>query len=181
MHITLRGTHRMKVVQYCTIFVWNSLAGFLLCAGCATVISQGTLKKADQTLSFQQILENPQAHKGKIVILGGDIIETQILSDRTLITVLQRPLDFNKKPWDDDVSKGRFIVYTLDFLDPVIYRRGRKITLVGTVKGRELRPLSEIEYSYPVIEKKELYLWPTDSHFVTEPKVHFGVGIGIWH
>ena len=180
MHMSLRGSHRMKAVRYCTIFVWIPLAGSLLCAGCATVISQGALDKADQTLSFEQILENPQAHKGRIVLLGGDIIETQILSGRTLITVLQRPLGFNKKPRDDDVSKGRFIVYTLDFLDPAIYRRGRKITVVGTVKGRELRLLSEIEYSYPVIEKKELYLWPTNSHFVTEPRVHFGVGIGIW-
>jgi len=170
----------MKAVRYCALFACITMAGSLLCAGCAPVISQGALKEVDQTLSFEQVLENPQAYKGRIVLLGGDIIETQNLSDRTLIIVLQRSLGFNKKPKAKDVSRGRFIVYILGFLDPAIYRQGRKITVVGSVMGRELRTLGEIEYSYPVIEKKELYLWPTDGYFVTEPRVHFGVGIGIW-
>jgi outer membrane lipoprotein len=175
-----KGNKLMKAVRYCTLFACISMAGSLLCAGCAPVISQGALKEVDQTLSFEQVLENPESYKGRIVLLGGDIIETQNFSDRTLLSVLQRPLGFNKKPKAEDVSRGRFIVYTLGFLDPAIYRRGRKITVVGSVMGRELRPLGEIEYSYPVIEKKELYLWPADEYLVTEPRVHFGVGIGIW-
>jgi len=48
--------------------------------------------------AFEQVLGNPQAYKGRIVLLGGDIIEIQNLPDRTIIVVLQRPLGFNKKP-----------------------------------------------------------------------------------
>ena len=170
----------MKTKRNYTLFVCSTIAGFFLLSGCASVISQRALHEVDQTLIFEQLLENPEAHKGKIVLLGGTIIETQNFSDRTLIVVLKCPLGFRKKPRVEDVSRGRFIIYTLGFLDPAIYRHGRKITVVGSVMGREVRPLGKIEYSYPVIEKSELYLWPLEEISGTGPRVHFGVGIGIW-
>ena len=168
----------MRKRQYCTLLLCIAMASFLLLAGCAPVISKGALKEVDQGLSFVQLLENPEAYRGKTVLLGGTIIETQNLSERTLIVVLQRHLGFRKKPSGEDVSRGRFIVYAPGFLDPAIYRHGRKITVVGSVVGREVRPLGEIEYSYPVIEKKELHLWPPEESYVTEPRVYFGFGIG---
>ena len=177
---TKKGNTRMKTQRYYAIFVCIAMASPFLLVGCASVISQRALNEVDQTLIFEQLLENPEAHKGKIVLLGGTIIETQNFSDRTLIVVLQRPLGFRKKPIAEDVSRGRFIVYTLGFLDPAIYRHGRKITVVGSVMGREVRPLGKIEYSYPVIEKSELYLWPLEETSGTGPRLHFGIGIGIW-
>jgi outer membrane lipoprotein len=144
------------------------------------VISKGALKKVDQGLGFEQLLKDPEAYRGKTVLLGGNIIETKNLPDRTLIVVLQRPLGFRKKPTQEDVSKGRFIVYVPGFLDPAIYRPNRRITILGSVMGREVRPLGETEYSYPVIEKRELYLWPAKESYMTEPRVHFGVAIGTW-
>jgi len=164
----------VKPEQYCTLLVCIAL----LLAGCAPVISKGALNEVDQDLRFGQLLENPEAYRGKTVLLGGNIIETQNFSDRTLIVVLQRPLGFRKKPTEEDVSRGRFIVYVPGFLDPAIYRPKRKITVVGSVIGKEVRPLGEIEYSYPVIEKKELHLWPAEESYVTGPRLHFGVAIG---
>jgi outer membrane lipoprotein len=178
---TRAGNKFMKAERSRSLFVSIAMASLLLLAGCAPVISRGALKQVDQSLTFEQLLENPEAYRGKTVLLGGNIIETQNFSDRTLITVLQSPLDFRKKPAVEDKSRGRFIVYVSGFLDPAIYRNGRKITAVGSVVGEEVRPLGEIEYSYPVIEKKELYLWPTEESSLGEPSVHFGVGIGIWH
>ncbi|MBE9572672.1 MAG: Slp family lipoprotein [Proteobacteria bacterium] len=175
----MKGNKHMKAERYCALFVCIAMAIPLLLAGCASVISQGALKEVDQTLSFEQLLENPEAYKGKTVLLGGNIIETQTLSDRTLIVVLQRPLGFRKKPSRDDVSKGRFIVFVPGFLDPAIYSPGRKVTIVGSVVGKEVRPLGEIEYTYPIIAKRELYIWPLEEPSATESGVHFGVGIGI--
>ena len=156
------------------------ISAFLV-AGCAAVISKETLEKTDKTLTFEKLLENPETHKGKTVLLGGTIIETQNFSDRSGIVVLQRPLDFQKKPLAEDISKGRFIVYILGFVDPAIYRNGRKITVVGIVTGSEVRPIDNIGYSYPVIEKKELHLWPSEETSPRGPRIHFGMGIGIWH
>lgn len=143
------------------------------------MISQEVLKQVDQTMHFEQLLKNPEAYRGKTVLFGGDIIETKNLPERTLISVLQRPLDFRNRPAAKGESKGRFIVSAPGFLDPAIYRPRRKVTVVGLVVGKEVRPLGEVEYTYPVISKRELYLWPSEESTKAEPRVHFGVGIGI--
>jgi outer membrane lipoprotein len=156
-----------------------TIVAVLLLTGCAHVISKGVLQEVDSSISFMQLLKDPEAYRGKTVLFGGDIIETQNLSDRTLVVVLQRFLDNRGKPGAGDVSEGRFIITTAGFLDPAIYSSGRKITVAGRVVGKEMRPLGEITYAYPVIEKRELYLWPEEKSASAEPKVHFGVGIGI--
>jgi outer membrane lipoprotein len=151
----------------------------LLLAGCAHVISKEVLQDVDGSVSFVQLSKDPEAYTGKTVLFGGDVIETQNLSDKTLVVVLQRPLGSRGEPGAGDVSEGRFIIQTLGFLDPAIYSPGRKLTVAGTVAGEEVRPLGEIEYTYPVIEKRELYLWPEEEAASDEPDVHFGLGIGV--
>lgn len=148
-------------------------------AGCAPVISPAVLKEVDQGVRFEQLLKNPIAYRGRTVLLGGDIIETQNFPEKTLIVVLERSLGFRKKPAAEGGSKGRFIVSVPGFLDPAIYRHKRKVTVVGSVLGKEVLPLGEIEYTYPIITKKELYIWPSEESSATQPGVRFGVGIGI--
>jgi outer membrane lipoprotein len=151
----------------------------LVGAGCAPVISPAVLKEVDQSVRFEQLLKNPIAYRGRTVLLGGDIIETQNFPEKTLIVVLERSLGFRKKPAAEGASKGRFIVSVPGFLDPAIYRPKRKVTVVGLVLGKEVRPLGEREYTYPIITKKELYIWPPEEYSATQPGVRFGVGIGI--
>ena len=155
------------------------LVAMLLLAGCAHVISKEVLQEVDTSVSFVQVSKDPEAHRGKTVLFGGDVIETQNLSDKTHIVVLQRPLGSRGEPSGGDVSEGRFIIQTPGFLDPAIYSPGRKLTVAGTVAGKEVRPLGEIEYTYPIIEKRELYLWTEEEAASDEPGVRFGVGIGI--
>jgi outer membrane lipoprotein len=159
-------------------FVLTMMTIFLL-SGCAHVISKGVLQEVDTSISFMQLSKDPEAYTGKTVLLGGDILETQNLSDKTLVVVLQRPLGSQGQPGAGDVSEGRFIITTPAFLDPAIYSSGRKLTVAGRVAGKEVRPLGEITYTYPVIEKRELYLWPEEEFASDKSKVHFGVGIGI--
>jgi outer membrane lipoprotein len=156
-----------------------ALMALLLLVGCAHVISKEVLKEVDKNATFAQVVKEPDAYKGKTVLFGGDIIETKNFADKSVVTVLQRPLDSRDRPATGDVSEGRFIVTTPGFLDPAIYSPGRKITVAGKVVGKEKRPLGEIEYTYPVIEKQGLYLWPAEKPASTEPKVQFGFGVGV--
>lgn len=167
----------MNPKGYATLFVCILMLIPVLMAGCAPVISQEALEEVDQGIRFEQLLENPEAHEGRTMLLGGDIIKTQNLPEKTLIIVLQRPLGFREKPDTEGESKGRFIVSVQGFLDPAIYRPGRKITVVGTVEGKEVLPLGETEYSYPVISRRELYLWASEEYSATQPRVYFGIGI----
>jgi outer membrane lipoprotein len=156
-----------------------AMAAVLLLVGCAHIISKEALQEVDTSVSFIQLSKDPVAYQGKTVLVGGDVIETQNFSDKTQVVVLQRPLGRRGEPGVGDVSEGRFIIQAPGFLDPAIYSPGRKLTVAGTVVGKEVRPLGEIEYTYPVVEKRELYLWPEEESASDEPRVHFGIGVGV--
>jgi outer membrane lipoprotein len=168
----------MKASRYGAPLICSVWLTALVVAGCAPVISPKALKEVDQSVRFEQVLEDPDAYKGKIVLLGGEIIKTENLPEKTLIIVLQRSLGSRKKPISEGESKGRFIVTAPGFLDPAIYRPRRGITIVGVVEGKEVRSLGELEYTYPIISKRELHIWPSEDSS-EEPRVHFGIGIGL--
>lgn len=156
---------------------WCLSLVILLVTGCGPVISQEVLKDVDKGVPFQAILQNPDNFKGKTVILGGKIIETTPLEGKTRVTVLQYPLGFRDKPSVDSGSEGRFIVEATGFLDPVVYSTGRQVTVAGMVDGKEVLPLGEISYTYPVVVSREIYLWPLDDLYYL-PQFYIGIGIG---
>jgi len=133
--------------------------GWAMIAGCGGPISQELRKEVNPNLTFEQILENPDAHKGTVVIWGGRIVETFNRGNSTVLTILQMPLDTQQKPVRERESAGRFMAQLNRFLDPALYRQGRRVTVAGTVMGREIHKLGEGEYAYPVVQTQEIHLW----------------------
>jgi len=127
-------------------------------SGCSP-ISRELRVQADRTLSFQQVFQDPEVSKGKIVIWGGEIIETTNQKDgTTLIVLLQRPLDWTQEP-KIQRSEGRFIILVEGYVDPYVFRRGRRITVAGEILGKKVMRLGELEYPYPLLRSKQIYLW----------------------
>ncbi|MCE5265235.1 MAG: Slp family lipoprotein [Deltaproteobacteria bacterium] len=131
---------------------------FILTVSCAP-FSQQVMQEVKREVPFTDLLKDPDALKGETILLGGVIIETIPRSEDTLIVVRQTELDFRKEPENPDRSAGRFIVRHPGFLDPAIYARNREITVVGTIAGKEERPIGERRYAYPVIDARDLRLW----------------------
>ncbi len=128
--------------------------------GCAHVISKDLRAKADPSLTFREAFHNPNAHRGKTVIWGGEIIKTTNQKDgSTMIEVFQLPLNRREEPNETSPSEGRFLVIAKEYLDPYLFRRGRKITVAGELLGEERKPLGEMEYRYPLVSSKEIHLW----------------------
>ena len=166
----------LKLLQNSNRVLQLTVYYFLLTAliACAPVISPEVLKAVDQTITFEQILKNPDTYKGKMILLGGTIIKTINLPNETLIEVVQQPLNRGKMPKDPEASKGRFIIVFKEFKDPAIFSPGRLITVAGEVIGSQTRPLGETNYNYPLLTPKEYYLWrPYEG-----PSIHIGVGVG---
>ena len=158
----LKGGRKM---EKCSRFPLNAslfLFGLLLLiltlfSGCAP-ISKELRAQADRTLTFQHVFQNPEAYKGKIAIWGGEIIETINQKDgTTLIVVLQRPLDWMEEP-KIQRSEGRFIILVEGYVDPYVFRKGRRITVAGEILGRKAMRLGELEYPYPLFLSKQIYL-----------------------
>ena len=168
----------MDFINHKRVLEWITPLILLWLTACASTISPEVLKTVDQSISFEALLKNPDAFQGKTVLFGGDIVKTENYPDKTLILVFQLSLNSDNKPIRGDKSAGRFIVSVMRFLDPAIFQPGRQITVVGVVAGKEVRPLDDIHYTYPVIDRRHLYLWQRESAIDTGPRVYFGFGVG---
>jgi outer membrane lipoprotein len=138
--------------------------------GCASYpISKQYQSMASKDVNFTMVLANPDAYMGAIVIWGGRIVETTNTPQGSEIIVLETPLQGWEEPTSPEYSPGRFIAKSSDFLDPAIYKPGKKITIAGQVMGGEKQPLGTAEYTYPIVNIKQLYLWPTPKMYAYEP------------
>lgn len=136
-----------------------ALLALLVLSGCAHVISGELRVQARQDLTFPMVFENPEAFVGSTVVWGGVIVETRNRRDGTDLIILKTPLDYGGFPLGPEHHEGRFIAWTPRFLDPEVFAKGRKVTVGGVIDGAEKRPLGEMEYTYPVVEIRELHLW----------------------
>jgi outer membrane lipoprotein len=157
--MTLKGGRKMEKLSPCRMpFFIFVLLLFIFLSGCLP-ISKQLRAQADKTLTFQQVLKNPEAYKDKIVIWGAEVVETINQNDgTTLIIVLQRPLDWTEEP-KFRRSEGRFIILVKGYIDPYVFRRGRRITVAGEILGKKVMRLGELEYPYPLLLTKQIYLW----------------------
>ena len=132
------------------------VAGFMV--SCAP-LSREVMRQVDETLTYQVVRQDPDRYMGKMALWGGVLVEIINRQNETDLRVRQTELDVEKRPKEPDRSAGRFIVRYPGFLDPAIYKTGREITVAGEVIGKEILPLENILYSYPVILGKEIHLW----------------------
>src|SRR4030067_2370493 len=124
----------------------------LLGSGCAHVIPEDLRAKTDPSLTFGQVQQDPNLYRGKLVVWGGEIIQTTNQKDgTTLMEVFQRALGWRGEPKETIASEGRFLVLIEKYLDPYLFRRGRKITVAGEILGEESKTLGEMDYRYPLL------------------------------
>ncbi|MXX10025.1 MAG: hypothetical protein F4Z68_01145 [Nitrospira sp. SB0667_bin_9] len=139
-----------------------AVAVFLLpaCAG-QSIIPLDIEQQVDSTLSFAQVKDAPTTHVGKVMVLGGEILDATRLKDRTRLTVLQLPTGRNHEPaMDRTMSRGRFLAFQTEFLDPATVPSGTRITIVGKISGATTELLDEMEYTYPTVAIEFLKVWP---------------------
>ncbi|MCD6184243.1 MAG: Slp family lipoprotein, partial [Deltaproteobacteria bacterium] len=73
-------------------------------SGCAPIISRELRMNVSNELTFQKIIKEPDAHKGKIVLISGVILGSRNTKEGTLIEILQKPADMEGRPKDVDES-----------------------------------------------------------------------------
>lgn len=154
----------------------NFLWMVLFLSGCGPVLSQAVIDESDQSVLFGDLQRNTERYIGKSVLFGGTIIRVGNDQKGSWAEILQRPLGFRMEPELNDQTEGRFLLLTHEILDEQIFSKGRKITVVGKVKGKDSRPLDKITYDYPVLQVQEYHLWPLGA-YRTGPDVRFSIGI----
>lgn len=148
---------------------------FLLLAflGCAPVISKQVRKQVNPDITIEEIFRDPEHYKGEVIIVSGDIIETEVTKEGSLLKAIQHPAGFRGRPKDVDKTEGRFLAIADFYLDPYVYSRGREVTIGGEVEGTRSLPLGEMQYDYPTIRIKEIYLWPIERIYYPLYRPHY--------
>lgn len=141
----------------------------ILSSGCAHVISEDLRAKVDQSLMSKDVQKNPNTYKGKLVIWGGEIIQTLPQKDgTTLIEVLEWPIGWREEPKRTASFHGKFLVRSKEPLDLSLYERGVKITVAGEVQGsmpgEKIESVSDSTYRYPLLLSEEIHLWKGRSY-----------------
>jgi len=131
---------------------------FYSCAS-REVISK-KIKAEAERVSFKTLAQQTDRYKGKTVILGGYIIETQNISGVANMTVLQTPLGLNEMPVSHGHSEGGFVLSYNGHLEPEVYEKGRRTTVAGKVVGRAAEGTGNCPNPCVKLEYRQIYLWP---------------------
>lgn len=137
-----------------SVFVLAGIVG-----GCAHVISDAGLALADRSITYSDIRKNPEMLAGRNVLIGGVIAGTQSNGDVLQLEVAQLELFDNGVPDELSASAGRFLAVSGELLDPMFYRPGLLVTIVGEIKGQRIQKLEGADYRYPLISAKEIRLF----------------------
>jgi outer membrane lipoprotein len=150
----------MQIIRRSFSFLFLFL---LFSSGCAPVISPNLMVKVDSSVTFEKVLQNPDAYKGKTILWGGRIIQVLPQDGTTYVEILQMPLGWREKPEEAFASEGKFLILFKKLLDFSDFDRGKKITVAGEIQGtaqrEKIESLSEKDYQYPVILSEEIHLW----------------------
>lgn len=143
--------------------LWCVFSLFLILGGCAHVMSEAGLAITDRSITYADIKKNPEALVGKNVMVGGIIAGTRSSGDVMQLEVAQLELLPNGVPDEASTSAGRFLAVSGELLDPLFYRPGTLVTIIGEIKGQMVQKLEGADYRYPLVSAKEIRLFrPSD-------------------
>lgn len=150
--------------------------GMLLTACASSPFNQEGINRS---LSPALANANPTYH-GQTAIWGGLIIQARNMKDKSEIEVLSYPLDADGEPNRNTEPQGRFFIEHDGYLETAQYAAGRWVSVLGTVKPPIAGKVGTADYTFAVIQSRQLHLWPESSQRQdSNTQFHFGIGIGI--
>ena len=148
---------KRKHLIWCLVLVLVSAVG---CASSPVEIPEMLQNQIDPTLTFSQVIQHPGTYQGKMLMLGGEVLSARRLAEGTRLEVLQLPLDEYQRPVATRTdSQGRFMAMEKAFLDPAMFSGNTQVTLVGEVTGTVSAKLDEMDYQFPAVVIRYLYVW----------------------
>lgn len=136
------------------------LAGLLI-SSCTPVLSRDFINNGIFNEGLSEIKQEPDSYRGRLFIFGGIIVKTETTKDGSVIEAIFVPVNSLGYLKSYKTTGGRFLaVYkSREILDPLIFSEKREISLAGEFIGIRSGKIGEMEYSYPLFEIKDIYLW----------------------
>ncbi len=149
------------------------MASVVVLSACSAIPEKLQLAENTNIIVFSDIKNNAEASVGQATRWGGIIAKVENQAKRTMIEVVSFELGNSAKPKQKNETAGRFRLYFSGLLDPVIYKKGKSITAVGTISVFEDGKIGEHEYQFPVLQATNVHLWKdiqqVDVNFISPP------------
>jgi len=112
-------------------------SGLLAQVACSSTIPSKYVKQAEPGITLTTLVNQPEAYKGKVIILGGVVVEERRVDGQVWLHVRNRPLDIDYQPHRDasgvETESGHYwVVLSRDRLPPS-YKDWARLTVVGRV------------------------------------------------
>jgi outer membrane lipoprotein len=172
------------MIMKCYGLLWVAVVlGLVLgCASSPEVIPKPLESQIDRSVSFDQIAQAPDSYVGRTVVVGGQVLNAKRRSGGTELEVLELPLDKHHRPADQRMaSRGRFLAFDPQGIDPAAFPPGMPITVVGEVRGATTQRIDDGEQRYAMLDVKHVHAWTDDPYRRQRgwgPSVGVGVGVG---
>lgn len=131
----------------------------VMLTACSSHLSPEISQALEGAPSVSQVLDNTDLYLSQKIRWGGLILDTENKLDTSWLTIVAFPLNDRGRPKLSAQSPGRFIAIVDEFLEPLVYKSDREITLTGRIFRTETRMVGEFPFAYPVIEVKHYHLW----------------------
>jgi len=136
--VRLRGSVRGRRVNRGLLTVGVTVLALWL-GGCgSSAIPRQYVKQAEPGVTLTQLSKHPQAYQGKVVILGGVIVDQKQGDNRVWLHVKNRPLDDDYVPHmpitNEGPEAGSYWVTVVHKDLPKDYRQWARVTVVGRVQ-----------------------------------------------
>ncbi len=163
------------------------LVSLMFLAACASNVPLEIRTDAAPSPALDSVISAFDQYRGQRVRWGGEIVTVENREHETWLEVSARELWDDGRPRDSDQARGRFLIRYPGFLDPTIYKSGRKLTVVGRLESRVTREIGKHPYTYPLLHSESLYLWPRERARYYDPwwpygypyyPYRFGIGYG---
>jgi outer membrane lipoprotein len=161
---------------FCCLIIFSGCSGY-------RVIPDHLKEHINHQLHFGEVRDNPEAHTGEVMVVGGEVLSVERRQDMTRIEVLQLPLTHNFFPADRrSATQGRFVALSkgTNPLDPAVLENGIAISIVGEILGKETIPIGQDEKEVPVYGIKDLTIWDK-PHYWGDPSYGGPWGASGWH
>ena len=138
------------------------LLTFLFCcsfAACSLAPQNLRVDENTSLTTFSQVKDDASIVQGTSARWGGVIAEITNNADNTMLEIVYFSLNSSSRPKQEDKTLGRFKVYYKGLLDPIIYKQGRSITVLGQISLSEDGVIGEHQYQYPVLNASAIHLW----------------------
>ncbi|MEH6453606.1 MAG: Slp family lipoprotein [Psychromonas sp.] len=131
----------------------------MLLTSCSSNIPEPISAAPAQQTNITEVQKNPEQSTGLMVRWGGVINKVENLATHTRVEIISKELNDDGEPKVDSSSKGRFIANYSGFVDPIIYKKGEYITIVGKIERVDTELIGEYAYPYPIVSVDSEYLW----------------------